>query len=394
MAFTFIILLLFEVLSFLTLKDYFSTYSQSVHYGVLAVHFALSAAMWFYALTVMSFGGPADDPEFISKQLIFTGLFSAVLVPRGLLSIFHFTGKLIKIKKGGHIRRLTGTGLVLSLLISLVVLHGSVRGRYNFTTEEVKISLKDLPPSLDGLVIAQLSDLHLSSFFRQPGRLDDAMKEVNKYHPDLIVNTGDFVSVGSREFSGFDAILSKYRGRYGNYAILGNHDMGTYFPPEALEEKRMTPALVSSLISRSGYRVLNDENEIIDIHGIKVAIIGVTTSGRHPGIKHGDLEKAIAGTDSAVLKILLCHDPNQWDTDVAGRTDIRLSLAGHTHGMQIGIITKKIRWSPAIFYYPHWNGLFSEGDQYLYVNRGLGVLGVPFRICMPPEITIITLTTG
>lgn len=394
MTFLLIILLLFEILSFLTLKDHFSRGSRSVYYGIMAVHSALSLAMWLYALTVIFFKGHADDPEYINKQLIFSGLLSAILIPRMLLCFLHFTGKLLRIKKGGHSRLLTGSGLIFSGLIFLVVVHGSYTGRYNFRTEEVTVRLKNLDPSLDGLVIAQLSDLHLSSFFRHPGRLDDVMKRIEKYQPDLIINTGDFVTVGSREFTGFDTILSKYRGRYGNYAILGNHDMGTYFPPGEKEEKRMTPVLMDSLISASGYRVLNDENDIIDIHGVKVAVMGITTSGRHPRIIHGDIGKAISGTGSAGLKILLCHDPNQWDSEVAGRTDIQLSLAGHTHGMQIGIITRKYRWSPAAYYYPRWNGLYSEGNQYLYVNRGLGVLGIPFRLGMPPEITIITLRTG
>jgi predicted MPP superfamily phosphohydrolase len=74
-----------------------------------------------------------------------------------------------------------------------------------------------------------------------------------------------------------------------------------------------------------------------------VAIIGVTTAGSHPGIIHGDVIKASAGTDSADLRILLIHDPNQWDADVTGKTDIQLSLAGHTHGMQIGMITRNFR---------------------------------------------------
>jgi predicted MPP superfamily phosphohydrolase len=62
--------------------------------------------------------------------------------------------------------------------------------------------------------------------------------------------------------------------------------------------------------------------------------------------------------------------------------------------MQIGIITKKFRWSPVKRIYPEWNGLFFDGDQYLYVNRGLGVLSIPARIWMPPEITILTLSAG
>ena len=115
------------------------------------------------------------------------------------------------------------------------------------------------------------------------------------------------------------------------------------------------------------------------------------TYGRHPDIVHSDPVIAAEGTDSADLRILLAHDPNQWREDVAGKTDIELTLSGHTHGMQVGIITKRFSWSPSKYFYPEWNGLFSEGDQYLYVNRGLGVMGVPFRIWMPPEITVLTL---
>jgi predicted MPP superfamily phosphohydrolase len=110
-----------------------------------------------------------------------------------------------------------------------------------------------------------------------------------------------------------------------------------------------------------------------------------------PHIIHGDLAKAISGLDSADLKILLSHDPNQWEEEVTGKTDIDITLSGHTHGMQMGIMTKKIRWSPAKYFYPHWNGLYKQGNQYQYVNRGLGVIGIPFRIWMPPEITVITI---
>jgi predicted MPP superfamily phosphohydrolase len=221
--------------------------------------------------------------------------------------------------------------------------------------------------------------------------MEEVMETVDSYNPDLIVNTGDFITLGPREYGRFDTLLIKYRGMYGNYAIIGNHDVGTYLPDGFTAEKRETPDKMRELILNSGYDLLNDENRIIDIKGSELAIIGVKTGGSHPEIIHGDLGKAIMGTDSADLKILLMHDPNQWDKDVVGKTDIELSLAGHTHGMQIGIITRNFRWSPAKRFYPRWHGLYSEGEQFLYVNRGLGVLGVPFRIWMPPEITIITL---
>lgn len=347
--------------------------------------------MWSYAFVIITYKGHYDDPAFLGNQLIMTGLLSAVLLPRSVISLGHFTGKLIRIKQGGHIIWLTGSAMIFSLILMLILAHGAFRGRFNFKTEKIEIRIKGLNSSLDGIKIAQLSDLHLSSFYKKADRLEKAISIINSHNPDLIFNTGDFVTIGRREFDRFDTILIKHKSRFGNYAVLGNHDMGTYLPDKAREEKRLTPEIMGRLIIGSGYRLLNDENEIIKISNAEVAVIGVKTSGSHPGIVHGDLKKALIGTDSADLRILLCHDPNQWDLDVAGKTDIELSLAGHTHGMQVGIITRNFRWSPARRYYPRWNGLYSEGDQYLYVNRGLGLLGVPFRIWMPPEITIITL---
>ena len=118
---------------------------------------------------------------------------------------------------------------------------------------------------------------------------------------------------------------------------------------------------------------------------------GVETRGRYPGILHGNLSKATAGIESADFKILLSHDPNHWYKSVTGKTDIGLTLSGHTHGMQMGIITPCFKWSPSKYFYPQWNGLYKEDNQFLYVNRGLGMMSMPFRIFMPPEITVIRL---
>jgi predicted MPP superfamily phosphohydrolase len=217
------------------------------------------------------------------------------------------------------------------------------------------------------------------------------MEEVNTYKPDLILNTGDFVSYGWREFDRNDTILSKAESRYGNYAVMGNHDFGTYHPFFTEADRNNNVLIMNKLIKSSGYTVLNDEHTIVKVKEAKIGLIGVITMGRHPHIIHGDLVKAMAGLDSVDLKILLSHDPNHWEKEVTSKTDIDLTLSGHTHGMQMGILTKKFRWSPSKYFYPHWSGLYSQGDQFQYVNRGLGVLAIPFRIWMPPEITVITL---
>jgi predicted MPP superfamily phosphohydrolase len=315
----------------------------------------------------------------------------AVVVPRIIIILCHFAGKLIKLKTGGHIRWLTNTSIIAMGVILVIIATGTLHGRFNFKTETVTIEIKGLNKDLDGLKIVQISDMHLSGFYHHPAILEEVIDEVNALNPDLILNTGDFISYGWREFGRFDTIISKSKSKYGNFAILGNHDFGTYHPYFTEADKDNNILIINNLIKASGYKVLNDENTKVKIGNTRLALIGVTTKGRHPGIIHGDLGKATEGIDSVDFKILLSHDPNHWEKAVTGKTDINLTLAGHTHGMQMGILTKNFRWSPAKYFYPHWYGLYKNGNQLQYVNRGLGVLSIPFRIGMPPEITLIIL---
>jgi predicted MPP superfamily phosphohydrolase len=320
-----------------------------------------------------------------------TGMICAVVVPRFILIICHFSGNLVRRKSGGHIKWLTNTGIIISVFIFSMIAAGTLHGRFNFQFRPVTIKIKGLNKDLDGLKIIQLSDLHLSGFYHHKKLLQKVIDEVNSYEPDMILNTGDFVSYGWREFEKDDTILSKAKSRYGNFAVMGNHDFGTYDPFFTEADRDNNVLILHQFIKSSGYKLLNDEHTIVNIGKAKIALIGITTKGKHPDMVHGDLGKAIADIDSVDLKILLSHDPNQWEESVTGKTDIDITLSGHTHGMQMGIYTKKFKWSLSKYFYPHWGGLYIEGNQYQYVNVGLGVLAIPFRIWMPPEITIITL---
>jgi predicted MPP superfamily phosphohydrolase len=385
------LLLLIEVLTFIVLKEHLYKTSKPGFYIAFASSFILSVWLWYLIFKVVTYKGFYDNPENIRVHMMLTGMLCAVVFPRILLSFLHFTGKLFRLRKEGHSRWITTTGLIISFMILIIIASGSFIGRFNFKTEEVTVKIKGLNPGLNGLKIVQISDLHLSSFSKHLALLHEVMEKVTAYKPDIIVNTGDFINFGWREFDRCDTILVKAVSRYGNFAVLGNHDMGTYLPNSSEADKEANTLKMKELISASGYRVLNDEHTFININGAKIELIGLKTGGRHPVIIHGDLTKAMEGSDCADFKMLLCHDPNQWEEDVTGKTDIDLTFSGHTHGMQIGIVTKKFRWSPSKYFYPHWNGLFSEGKQYQYVNRGLGVLAIPFRIWMPPEITVLTL---
>jgi predicted MPP superfamily phosphohydrolase len=387
----FVFLIIIEVLTVIALKDMFRSRSKRLFIVSAIIHFIPSIWLWMLLTETTAYKGFFDNPEHISLLLSLTGAICAVAVPRVFLILCHFTGKAIRIRRGGYIKWLTNTGLTIAILFFSVITAGTFYGRFNFRTEDVEIKIKDLNKDLDGLKIVQLSDMHLASFYNHGKLLREVIDEVNLLKPDLILNTGDFVTFGWREFDCNDTILSKARSLYGNFAVMGNHDFGTYHPFFTEADRSDNVLLINNMIKSSGYKLLNDTNTLVSIKGTKIGLIGIVTKGRHPDIVHGDLRKALSGLDSADLRILLSHDPNQWEKEVVSKTDIDITLSGHTHGMQMGIYTNKFKWSPSKYFYPHWGGLFIEGDQVQYVNLGLGVLAIPFRIWMPPEITVITL---
>ena len=387
----FLFLIIAEILTPVVFRQHFYKLARIKYYIFIVIHVILSMWLWILFFEIISFKSFFDSSQNIWMIMNMAGMICAVLFPRFLLIIMHFTGAFIRRKEGSHIRWLTTTGLVLTMLIFSIIALSTLIGRFNFKTEDVVINVKRLHKDLEGLRIVQISDLHLSGFHHHRHLLKNVMDQINEYEPDIIINTGDFITFGWREFSGFDTILSNAVSKHGNFAVRGNHDAGTYHPDYTEADIENHVLNIDRLIKKSGYTVLNDEFVKVKIGNAKVGMIGVTTAGRHPDILHGNIDRAVTGLDSVDLKILLSHDPNHWNEDVVGRTDIDITFSGHTHGMQMGILTKNFKWSPAKYFYPNWHGLFAEGDQQQYVNRGLGVLAIPFRIWMPPEITVITL---
>ncbi|HEX2969817.1 MAG TPA: metallophosphoesterase [Bacteroidales bacterium] len=390
-----IILVLIEALSLAVLRQHFYIVARTKYYIAIIVHIVLS--IWFWVLLTEVTGNNSffDTQSNIWGIMALAGMITAVILPRIILIVLHFTGRLIRRKSGGHIRWLTNTGLSLGAFIIIVICISTFYGRFNFKYEEVPITINNLHPDLEGIKIIQVSDLHLPAFYHHPHKLQNVIEKINSFKPDLIFNTGDFITIGWREFGRNDTILSKAKGTYGSFAIMGNHDAGTYHPEYTEADLENHRLIMNNLVKASGYKVLNNESVKVRIGDAVIGITGVTTKGRRRHIIHGNIDSAASALDSVDLSILLTHDPNHWTEEIAANhPEIQLCLSGHTHGMQMGILTKKLKWSPAQYIYPHWNGLYYSGGQAHYVNRGLGVLAIPFRIWMPPEITIITLHAG
>ncbi|HCC71329.1 MAG TPA: phosphoesterase [Bacteroidales bacterium] len=288
-------------------------------------------------------------------------------------------------------RRVAWIVMSAIIMVSILFMAGTIHGRFNFKYETVEIDYDSLPAILDGFTIIHVSDLHLNSFDRHKKRLKMVIDSINSYNADIIVNTGDFVTILWDEMKPYMDILSELKARYGVYAIPGNHDTGLYSGEYNQDNYHEHLKIIGDMLRYSGYIYLEDSSAFINIDTLTISMTGVATYGRVPHLYYGNIEKARKDTEGGDFNILLTHDPNHWVKDVRYRHDINLTLSGHTHGMQIGILLPGFKLSPASLLYPAWSGLYGKNNNYLYVNRGLGTIGMPARIGMPPAITIIKL---
>lgn len=293
----------------------------------------------------------------------------------------------------GRAKFLSQTGLLLSGGLMLTFFWGMIRNAYNYQIKKIKIALPNLPEAFDGLRIVQISDIHTGSFTRTEP-LYHAVELINNQKADYIFFTGDMVNEQSSEAEPYIKIFKNIKASKGIFAILGNHDYGDYRTWSSPEAKTENMNLLYKVFDELGWTLLRNQHVLIGEPDEQIAIIGVenwSNSLRFP--KYGKLNEAYQGTEQAKVKLLMSHDPSHWDTEVTNQyKDIDITLSGHTHGMQFGVeIPGFIKWSPVQMVYPHWAGLYQQGKQYLYVNRGLGFLGYPGRVGILPEITVIDL---
>lgn len=284
----------------------------------------------------------------------------------------------------------------LSLIVGAIpfasIMYNITNGRFKFSVHKTEVPCKKLPKKLDGLRIIQLSDFHLGNFNSHHEILEEVVEQINKLKADLIFITGDLVNNFHAETKGWEDLFLKLNAKHGKYAVLGNHDYGDYSEWKSPKLKQVNFQGIKQAYEDFGFELLLNANKTIEINGEVISLIGVENWGHPPFPRYGDLNMAMNG-ELSDFKILLSHDPDHWEAEILNETDIDLTLAGHTHGMQVGLKWKTREWSPAKWKYKHWGGLYQEDDQYLYVNRGLGFVGVPLRVGMPPEVTFLKLKT-
>lgn len=376
-----------------------------VFYWLIPV--VLIATLWYFR----SLYPYERDPRIFKNFYLLAGVFLLFYIPKLLFIAFHLIEDIVHLikwiihkftsegiseiaePKSGISRAkfISQLGLLLAAIPFTTILYGMAKGRFNFRITNEKLAFPNLPEEFDGFKIIQISDIHIGSFLGHEDQVKKAIELINDQKADVILFTGDLVNNFSEELNGWIPVFSELKAKYGLFSILGNHDYGDYFDWKNKAEKDQNLDNLKSAHQEIGFRLLLNESESVKIGNSEIAIIGVENWGLPPFPQYGNLPTASSKAKDKPFKILLSHDPSHWDAEVLQKTDIDLTLSGHTHGMQFGIEVGNIKWSPVKYKYPRWAGLYQEGRQYLYVNRGFGNIGFPGRVGMPPEITVIEL---
>lgn len=276
--------------------------------------------------------------------------------------------------------------MVAAAVVALLVLYASVVEPARLEVKQVEYASERLPEGFEGFRIVQFSDLHLGSFALRPGIVSRMVERVNALEPHLILFTGDIVNRRSCELEPFLPILSRLHATHGIYAVLGNHDYGTYYRWPSPEAECENLLRLQQMMAQMGWTLLNNEHRFIRCGADSIALVGVENEGEPPFPQYGDLPRALQGAGQG-FKLLMSHNPIHWRREVLPSSDVDLTLSGHTHAMQCIIGGRSL----SELKYPEWHGFYYEGPRALYVNIGIGYVGFPFRFNAPPEITHFTL---
>ena len=255
--------------------------------------------------------------------------------------------------------------------IAASALFGVASIRRTPRVRRVALDYPSLPPALDGVTIAQISDLHCGPFAPEE-RIADWVRRTNALDADVVAVTGDLIARGDEHIDAVARALGGLRARRGVFVILGNHD---HFGAgdrlvRALEGEGLT-------VLRNAARAAGD--------GLVVAGVDDTWTRRD------DVARALSAAErlGAEFTLLLAHDPDLFPKAAARGAD--LTLSGHTHAGQLAMPFFVARWNLARVVGRYTYGLYRQGAAALYVNPGLGWTGPPVRIGARAEITHLTL---
>jgi predicted MPP superfamily phosphohydrolase len=246
----------------------------------------------------------------------------------------------------------------------------------NIRVRRFVLPIPELPKELDGITIAQVSDMHVGRFTN--GKvLQKMVRTVNEMRADLVLLTGDLINDALADLDTGLELTRTLEARFGLAIIEGNHDL--------IEN----PAEFERRVRASGIPFLLDESTIIDVRGFPLQLLGLSWTrvhdqGRDAAIAAA-VKKLLEQREAGAFPILMAHHPHAFDA--AAEAGLPLTLSGHTHGGQL-MWNEQLGFGPALFRY--WSGLYTRGRSKLIVSNGVGNW-FPLRVNAPAEIVHLTL---
>lgn len=366
--------------------------------------YAISAVICWVFLIVTFCLPRRDEDQGILTVMWMLYSYITVYVAKFIYVVCSFIGRLAVVFGKKRLNTGMWLGVPFGLLAFCAMWWGVAVTRHEVRINDVTLLTPNLPEEFNGYRIAQISDLHVGTWGNDTSFVATLVNDVNEQHPDLIVFTGDLVNRQTSELEPFLKTLSRLHAPDGVYSVLGNHDYGDYVDWKTKENHEANNALLAAWERQMGWQLLRNEHSFIHRDNDSIVLIGVENWGEPPFHQYGDLRRAYPAPGDSLgslndnrFKILLSHNPEHWNREVADETNIDLTLSGHTHAMQFMLTLGNWKWSPAKYRYEQWGGLYSRergskgGNSFLYVNIGAGEVALPYRIGAVPEVTVITL---
>ncbi len=323
-----------------------------------------------------------------SVHLIFNAILSVDVMFKIPLTLSFLSGFLVSSKSR---EVMNYVGLIFSVANCCSVIYGNLLGRNELIVKKLNLEISELPENFDNIKIVQFSDTHLGNFIHSKKMVRKVGEEIEKVNPDIVLFTGDLINNFASELDGWDDVFYKITKHRICLSILGNHDYGNYSEWNSEAEKAGNFEKIIAAQNKLGFIMLNNENYKLKSGTDSIYFIGVENWGHPPFPQYANLEKALTGIPESAFKVVLSHDPAHWDEVIKNKNDIALTLSGHTHGLQWGIIKAGIPFSLSYFFRKNWGGLYVHNNSRLYVNSGIGTVGLLWRINMPAELTVLTL---
>jgi predicted MPP superfamily phosphohydrolase len=319
----------------------------------------------------------------VAIKMVWSGLF----VLQFLTSKISFTTKISSAKRWFQV------SVCIAVFMFVMAEYGFFE-KFNLKIHRIEVRDNAVPKAFDGYRIVQFSDMHTGSQVWQ-NYVRELVDSINAQNHDLVVFTGDMVNFYAEELTPFVNLFSQIRTKDGVFVVFGNHDYSSYLRWKTPQDSANDVQKLRDIYHSMDWRILSNEHVWLHRGDDSIALAGVENYSSKKNKRWeniADTRKALKGISSTDFMVMLSHNPQHFSEELQPKfPHVNLTLTGHSHGGQMAIGLGKRHFSISQIALKYWRNFHQFENQYLNVNTGAGFNTLPFRINMPPSISVITL---